>query len=63
MLDKEQWSIVLTNGNVLKIKANHCEFAKDTNAVRFYKDNTVVARINMDNIVGWFNDYCVLRKE
>ena len=56
----KEWmcSIVLTDGNIIKIKATEVEWNEIIRMIRVHNDGRVVARINMDNVVGWINaDY------
>lgn len=56
----KEWmcSIVLTDGNIIKIKATEVEWDEIIRMIRVHNDGRVVARINMDNVVGWINaDY------
>ena len=52
------YSIVLTDGKTIKIKANSAEWNEKTRMVKLINDRRIVARINMDNVVGWIDtDY------
>lgn len=56
----KEWmcSIVLTEGNIIKIKATEVEWYEKIRMILVHNDGRVVARINMDNVVGWINaDY------
>lgn len=56
----KEWmcSIVLTEGNIIKIKATEVEWDSIIRMILVHNDGRVVARINMDNVVGWINaDY------
>lgn len=56
----KEWmcSIVLTDGNIIKIKATEVEWDEIIRMILVHNDGRVVARINMDNVVGWINaDY------
>lgn len=54
----KEWmcSIVLTDGNIIKIKATEVEWDEITRMILVHNDGRVVARINMDNVAGWMND-------
>lgn len=45
--------IMLTNGKSIKITATEVDWCHNSKTIVFYFNNHVVARINMDNIVGW----------
>lgn len=47
------YSIVLTDGKIVNIIADVVEWGERTKTVRFLKGKRLVARINMDNVVGW----------
>ena len=52
------YSIVLTDGKVINIKATEVEWFENSRMIRLINDGQIVARINMDNIVGWIDtDY------
>ena len=56
----KEWmcSIVLTDGNIIKITATEVEGDEIIRMILVHNDGRVVARINMDNVVGWINaDY------
>ena len=46
------YSIVLTDGKIIHIKADMVEYEKDR-IIKFIYDRRTVARINMDNVVGY----------
>ena len=51
-------SIVLTDGNIIKIKATEIEWNECERMALVFNNGRVVARINMDNVAGWINaDY------
>ena len=51
------YSIVLTDGKIIKIKAIELEYIEKDRMIRLYDNRRqVVARINMDNVVGWIVD-------
>ena len=47
------YSIVLTNGKIINIKADDVCWEEKTKMARFLSDRKMVARINMDNVAGW----------
>lgn len=46
-------SVILSDGKTININATTVEWLFDERIVRFYHEDSIVARINMDNIVGW----------
>lgn len=54
------FSIVLTDGKIINIKADEVEWSQTTRTIGLIYDRQSVARINMDNVVGWiYADYKV----
>lgn len=54
------YNIVLTDGKSINIKADEVEWCEKARMIKLYNDSQVVARINMDNVIGWINaDYKV----
>lgn len=52
------YSIVLTNGKIINVKAAEVEWCERSRMIKLIKGGQIVARINMDNVVGWINaDY------
>ena len=52
------YNIVLTNGKIISIKADEVEWCEKARMIKLYNDRRIVARINMDNVVGWIDaDY------
>ena len=52
------YSIVLTDGKIININATDVEWNEKSRTIRLLNNKTVVARINMDNVVGWIDaDY------
>lgn len=48
------YSIVLTDGKIININATNVEWCEKSRMVKLSNDRRiVVARINMDNVVGW----------
>lgn len=52
------YSIVLTDGKIINIKADEVEWCEKARMIRLFNKRHIVARINMDNVVGWIDaDY------
>ena len=52
------YNIVLTDGKIISVNADEVEWCEKARMIKLYNDRHVVARINMDNVVGWINaDY------
>lgn len=52
------YSIVLTDGKTINIKATEVEWCEKTRTIKLINGRLIVARINMDNVVGWISaDY------
>lgn len=47
------YSIVLTNGKIINVKATEVEWCEKSRTIRLINGRNIVARFNMDNIVGW----------
>lgn len=47
------YSIVLTDGKIININADEVYWHEKTRMITLDKDERTVARINMDNVVGW----------
>ena len=52
------YSIVLTDGKIINIKADEVEWFEKDRMIRLFNDGRIVARINMDNVVGWVDFDC-----
>lgn len=52
------YGIVLTDGKIINVKATTVEWLEKSRMIRLFNDNNVVARINMDNVVGWIDAEC-----
>ena len=52
---ENEWlcSIILKNGNIIKIKATEIEWFGKERMSKVYNNGQVVATINMDNVAGW----------
>jgi len=57
------YSIVLTDGKIVNINADVVECGERIKTVRFIKGNRLVARINMDNVVGWIETNSMVKNE
>lgn len=54
------YSIVLTDGKIINIKADEVEWCENPRMIKLINNRRIVARINMDNVVGWIDaDYKV----
>ena len=52
------YSIVLTDRKIININATDVEWNEKSRTIRLLNNKTLVARINMDNVVGWIDtDY------
>jgi hypothetical protein len=52
------YNIVLTDGKSINIKADEVEWCREDRMIKLYNGRLIVARINMDNVIGWINaDY------
>ena len=52
------FTIVLTNGKTINVKADDVEWCEKDRMAKFINNNRLVARINMENVVGWIKaDY------
>ena len=52
------YSIVLTNGKIINVNATEVEWLEKSRMIKLINNRQVVARINMDSIVGWIDaDY------
>lgn len=52
------YNIVLTDGKIISIKANEVEWCEKSRMIKLINGRRIVARINMDNVVGWIDaDY------
>lgn len=58
------YSIVLTDGKIINIKADEVEWNDKSRMATFFNERHMVARINMDNVVGWIDaDYKTERSD
>ena len=54
------YNIVLTNGKIINVNATEIEWYEKERMIRLINNRRIVARFNMDNIVGWIDaDYKV----
>lgn len=52
------YSIVLIDGKIINIKADEVEWCEKVRMIKLINGRRIVARINMDNVVGWIDaDY------
>lgn len=52
------YSIVLTDGKIINVKATEVEWYEKERMIKLINNRQIVARINMDNVVGWIDaDY------
>ena len=52
------YSIVLTDGKIINVKATEVEWCEKVRMIKLINGRQIVARINMDNVVGWIDaDY------
>lgn len=49
------YSIVLTDGKIINIKATEVEWCEKSRMIKLINGRQIVARINMDNVVGWID--------
>jgi len=49
------YSIVLADGKIININADKVEWYLKDRMIRLFNDGQIVARINMDNVVGWID--------
>ena len=57
------YSIVLTDGKIINIKATIVEWCEKSRTIKLFDGGQVVARINMDNVVGWIYANCKTESE
>ena len=52
------YSILLTDGKIININATEVEWCEKSRMIKLINGRQIVARINMDNVVGWIDaDY------
>lgn len=52
------YSILLTDGKIININATEVEWCEKSRMIKLIDGRRIVARINMDNVVGWIDaDY------
>jgi len=49
------YSIVLTDGKIINIKADEVEWCEKARMIKLINNKRIVARINMENVVGWID--------
>lgn len=47
--------IVLKDGKTININATEVEWCEKSRTIRLINNRTGVARINMDNVIGWID--------
>jgi len=58
------YSIVLTDGKIINVNATEVEWCEKSRMIKLFNDRRIVARINMDSVVGWIDaDYRVEPQE
>lgn len=57
------YSIVLTDGKIINVNATDVEWCEKPRMIKLIKDRLIVARINMDNVVGWIDADCKMESE
>ena len=57
------YSIVLANGKTININADEVEWREKSHTIRLINDSRVIARINMDNVVGWLDANYIAESE
>ena len=57
------YSIVLANGKTININADEVEWCEKSHTIRLINDSRVIARINMDNVVGWLDANYIAESE
>lgn len=49
------YSVVLTGGKIVNIKATEVQWCEKSRMIALFNDRQIVARLNMDNVVGWID--------
>jgi len=57
------YSIVLTDGKIINIIANDVRWEEKGKMALFLRNGRQVARINMDNVVGWIETNFMVKSE
>lgn len=57
------YSIVLTDGKIINVNATEVEWCEKSRTIKLFEGTQVVARINMDNIVGWIDAECKVESD
>ena len=59
------YSIILKDGKTINIKADDMVLnaTEKIRLVRFYDSVSLIAEINMDNVVGWVRTDCIKNEE
>lgn len=48
--------IIFSNGVSIKIEATEVVWCESNRTLRFLNKKEVIARLNFDNIIGWFDE-------
>lgn len=56
------FSIILTDGTLKNIEGDSIEWIEKSRMVKIYDFHKLVARINMNNVVGWINSDNIVRR-
>ena len=52
------YNIVLKDGKIINVNATEVEWCREDRMIKLFNERRIVARINMDNVVGWIDaDY------
>jgi hypothetical protein len=57
------YSIILTDGKIINVDATEVEWCEKSRTIKLFNMGRVVARINMDNVVGWVDFDCGAESE
>lgn len=49
------YSIILKDGKIINVNATEVEWFENHKTIRLIHGSQVVARINVDNVVGWID--------
>ena len=57
------YTIVLNNGKIINVKATEVEWCEKDRMIKLINNRRIVARINMDNVVGWIDMNYMVEKD
>ena len=57
------YSIILKNGKIINIEADDMASYEKEKVVKFYYNRVLIAKINMDSVVGWAKTVCIKNEE